>query len=165
MARCPECHAKPDAEWVELQRRSKNGNGNGTSRRWWCRQCHRSFGETAGTAYYRSRVPRDGMLQAVRLWFYGETTRNIAEAVGVNKDTVTRLLDQAAAYPEEIVNALMAQEWEDVDERVATAIGEQLHARQRAKLLRKQRVRSRQRRRRAAPALAEPRGTLALANQ
>ena len=162
MAHCPQCHATTDAEWIELQRRSKNGNGNGaTVKRWWCRRCERSFGETAGTPYYRSRVSRDGILQAVCLWYYGETTRNIAQALGVNKDTVTRLLDQAAAHPDDIVKGLKAEQRPGVDEPVVDAIREQLQARNRAKDLRRHRVKSRRRRLRSAS--VEGLGQLALA--
>jgi transposase-like protein len=76
--KCPFCHGNR-----ATARREQD--------RYWCLTCYSSFSLTAGTVFHQTRIPLSKWLEAILLQHDGCTVREIAIAIGVNKNTACRL--------------------------------------------------------------------------
>ncbi len=66
-------------------------------RRYQCKRCRRTFAETAGTALYRLRTARDGVVVVLTLLAYGCPIQAVVAAFGLDERTVARWQARAGA--------------------------------------------------------------------
>lgn len=72
-----------------------------------CNKCGKAFSENHGTPFYKSRLPRERVLDIVRHLLEGCGVRGTARLLGHHRDTVIRCLRQVAPHVLVVLNSLL----------------------------------------------------------
>lgn len=64
----------------------KHGTRNGRQR-YFCKDCHKTFGDTNGTVAFRSKLSVAQWIEFIKMTLQGESCRTIAKELGINKQT------------------------------------------------------------------------------
>ena len=64
----------------------KHGTRN-DRQRYFCKDCHKTFGDTNGTVAFRSKLSVAQWIEFIKLTLQGESCRTIAKELGINKQT------------------------------------------------------------------------------
>lgn len=73
-----------------------------------CSTCQKRFSERKGTPLYGARLPAETVVSVLAHVAEGVGTRKTARLVGVNKDTVTRLVRAAGEQAQQLHDELVA---------------------------------------------------------
>ena len=101
---CPD-YGKRGAGNIKANGRYRTQSG--LIRKFICNTCRSVFNERTGTAFHDLRSPDEKMLRALELVLRGMSLRAVADTMSIKPDTVRYWLDQAAAHPDEISEALL----------------------------------------------------------
>ncbi len=75
-------------------------------RRFFCKECGKSFCKSAGTIFHKLRYPEEKVLTAIKLLAKGMSLRGVAKEIDVKRNTVKHWLELAAKQSEKIDAAL-----------------------------------------------------------
>jgi transposase-like protein/IS1 family transposase len=94
--------------------RGQVGQGNISShscqnKRFVCTQCHRTFTDTKGTAFYRLRTPADTVTRVLTLLAHGCPPQAIVAAFGFDERTVARWMARGGVHGQAVQEHLVEQ--------------------------------------------------------
>lgn len=76
-------------------------------RRWRCRECGRTFGETVGTPLFRLHTPWPEIVRAIRVVLRRGSLRAAEEQTGHNYETIAEWIRRVGEHAEAVSEALV----------------------------------------------------------
>lgn len=91
---CPHCGSVKSIKYG-----TKNGR-----QRYFCNDCHKTFGDTNGTVAYRSKLSVSQWIEFIKLTLQGESCRTIAKELSINKQTALHNRHRICSVLHQLVN-------------------------------------------------------------